>query len=118
LVQPQINADFNADERGLNNPRINANFNTDKRGSNKTADERGYNADEHGSNNTRINADNENNELDNYPRQSVLNQRSSVAFIGLQDTFAESGNWKDLIKKYELDKEAIKEAVRKLFRDS
>jgi GxxExxY protein len=102
LVQPQINADFNADKRGLN----------------KTADERGYNADEHGSNNTRINADNENNELDNYPCQSVLNQRSSVVFIGLKDTFAESGNWEDLIKKYRLDKEAIKEAVKKLLRDS
>jgi transketolase C-terminal domain/subunit len=41
-----------------------------------------------------------------------------IIFIGLKDTFAESGNWEDLIKKYKLDKEAIKEAVKKLFRDS
>jgi len=99
-------------------PRINADFNTDKHGLNKTADEHEYNTDKHGLNNTQMNADNENNESDNYLRQSALNQRLSVVFVGLKDTFAESGNWKDLIKKYKLDKEAIKEAVRKLFRDS
>jgi transketolase len=37
-----------------------------------------------------------------------------IIFIGLQDTFAESGNMYDLLKKYKMDKEAIKEAVRKL----
>jgi len=37
-----------------------------------------------------------------------------IEFIGLQDTFGESGNMLDLLKKYKLDKEAIKEAVKKL----
>ncbi|MEM0486508.1 MAG: transketolase C-terminal domain-containing protein [Thermoplasmata archaeon] len=35
-------------------------------------------------------------------------------FIGLQNTFGESGSMEDLIKKYGLDKEAIKEAVKNL----
>ncbi len=39
-----------------------------------------------------------------------------IEFIGLQDTFGESGNMWDLIKKYKMDKEAIKEAVMKLMR--
>jgi Transketolase, C-terminal subunit len=37
-----------------------------------------------------------------------------IIFIGLQDTFGESGSMKDLLKKYKMDKEAIKEAIRKL----
>jgi GxxExxY protein len=67
---------------------------------------------------TRINADNKNNESSNYPRESALNQRSSavppIIFIGLQDTFGESGSMKDLLRKYKMDKEAIKEAVKRL----
>ncbi|MEM5811790.1 MAG: transketolase C-terminal domain-containing protein [Candidatus Aenigmatarchaeota archaeon] len=35
-----------------------------------------------------------------------------IEFIGLQNTFAESGSMNDLIKKYGLDKEAIKKAVK------
>jgi pyruvate dehydrogenase complex dehydrogenase (E1) component len=77
-----------------------------------------FNADEHGLNNMRMNAGNENNESDNYPRQSALNQRLSVVppiiFIGLQDTFGESGSMQDLLRKYKMDKEAIKEAVKRL----
>ncbi len=37
-----------------------------------------------------------------------------IEFIGLQDTFGESGSMKDLLKKYKMDKEAIKEAVKKM----
>lgn len=37
-----------------------------------------------------------------------------MEFIGLQDTFAESGNPKDIIEKYGLGKEAIKAAVKKV----
>jgi len=37
-----------------------------------------------------------------------------MIFIGLQDTFGESGRPEDLIKKYKMDKEAIKEAVKRL----
>jgi transketolase len=37
-----------------------------------------------------------------------------MEFIGLQDTFAESGNPKDLIKKYKMDETAIAEAVEKV----
>lgn len=40
-----------------------------------------------------------------------------MEFIGLQDTFAESGSPKDIIEKYGLGKEAIKSAVKRvLFR--
>jgi transketolase len=52
--------------------------------------------------------------------QSVLSPKKSVfvvppiIFIGLQDTFGESGSMQDLLKKYKMDKEAIKEAVKKL----
>jgi transketolase len=106
---------MNADE---NIQRINMDFNADEHGLNKTADEHGYNADEHGLNNMRMNPDNENNESVNYPRQSALNQRLSVVppiiFIGLQDTFGESGSMQDLLRKYKMDKEAIKEAVKRL----
>ena len=37
-----------------------------------------------------------------------------IIFIGLQDNFGESGSMQDLLKKYKMDKSAIKEAVRKL----
>lgn len=37
-----------------------------------------------------------------------------MEFVGLRDTFAESGNAKDLIEKYGLGKEAIKTAIRKV----
>jgi transketolase len=37
-----------------------------------------------------------------------------IIFIGLQDTFGESGSMQDLLRKYKMDKTAIKEAVRKL----
>lgn len=37
-----------------------------------------------------------------------------IEFIGLQDTFAESGSPKELIEKYGMGKESIKEAVRKV----
>jgi len=36
-----------------------------------------------------------------------------IEFIGLQDTFGESGSMKDLLEKYKMDKTAIKEAVKK-----
>ncbi len=37
-----------------------------------------------------------------------------MEFVGLQNTFAESGNAKDLIKKYKMDETAIIEAVEKV----
>jgi GxxExxY protein len=37
-----------------------------------------------------------------------------IIFIGLQDTFGESGSMQDLLRKYKMDKEAIKEAVKRL----
>jgi GxxExxY protein len=37
-----------------------------------------------------------------------------IIFIGLQDTFGESGSMQDLLKKYKMDKSAIKEAVKKI----
>ncbi len=37
-----------------------------------------------------------------------------MEFIGLKDTFAESGNWKDLLKKYEMDEKAIEKAVENI----
>jgi transketolase len=37
-----------------------------------------------------------------------------IIFIGLQDTFGESGSMQDLLKKYKMDKSAIKEAVKRL----
>jgi transketolase len=36
-----------------------------------------------------------------------------MEFIGLQDTFAESGTPKELLAKYHMDENAIKEAVKK-----
>ena len=37
-----------------------------------------------------------------------------MEFVGLNDTFAESGNWKDLIKKYKMDEVAIQDAVKRI----
>ena len=42
------------------------------------------------------------------------NHPAPMEFIGLQDTFAESGSPIELIKKYNLGEEAIKEAVKKV----
>lgn len=39
---------------------------------------------------------------------------TQMEFIGLQNTFAESGNWKDLLKKYKMDEVAIEKAVKKV----
>jgi GxxExxY protein len=56
----------------------------------------------------------------NLSEQSVLSPKKSVfvvppiIFIGLRDTFGESGSMHDLLKKYKMDKEAIKEAVKRL----
>jgi transketolase len=56
----------------------------------------------------------------NYEKQDLFVQylQTSVVppiiFIGLKDTFGESGNVQDLLKKYKLDKEAIKKAVKSL----
>lgn len=41
------------------------------------------------------------------------NQPTPMEFIGLQDTFGESGTPDQLIKKYKMDKPAIKEAIKK-----
>ncbi len=64
----------------------------------------------------RINADYINDKNQNL---SVQNPHRSVVppiiFIGLQDTFGESGSMKDLLRKYKMDKEAIKEAVKRLY---
>lgn len=40
-------------------------------------------------------------------------QPTPIEFIGMQDTFGESGKPSELLKKYKLDKDAIKEAVKK-----
>jgi len=42
------------------------------------------------------------------------NHPTQMEFIGLQDTFAESGAPKDLIKKYKMDETAIEEAVKRI----
>jgi len=39
-----------------------------------------------------------------------------IEFIGLQNTFAESGSPKELIEKYGMGKDAIKEAVREVIK--
>lgn len=44
------------------------------------------------------------------------NLPSPMEFVGLQDTFAESGSPDDLIEKYGLGKNAIKEAVKKVIK--
>ncbi len=78
-------------QRGLTPPQIHADYNTDERGLNKAADERGYNADKRGSdyadkrglNNMQINADNiiSVNQRDKDLRESAYetnNQRKSA----------------------------------------
>lgn len=42
------------------------------------------------------------------------NSPTPMEFIGLQNTFAESGTPKELMQKYKMDKNAIKEAVKKV----
>jgi GxxExxY protein len=99
LVQPRINTDSKRINADKNIPRINADKNI-----------------------PRINADSERMDADyiNEKNQhlSVQNPHRSVVppmiFIGLQDTFGESGSMKDLLRKYKMDKEAIKEAVKRL----
>jgi len=44
------------------------------------------------------------------------NLPASMEFIGLQDTFAESGKLIELIEKYKMDSTAIKSAVRKVIK--
>jgi transketolase len=44
----------------------------------------------------------------------VRNKSVPMEFVGLQDTFGESGKPAELIKKYKMDKDAIKAAVRKV----
>jgi len=44
----------------------------------------------------------------------VKNHPIPMECIGLQNTFAESGDWKDILEKYGMGKEAIKEAVKKV----
>lgn len=41
-------------------------------------------------------------------------QPTPIEFVGMQDTFGESGKPAELLKKYKLDKDAIKEAVNKV----
>jgi transketolase len=41
------------------------------------------------------------------------NHPTPQEFIGLQNTFGESGKIDELLTKYGMDKEAIKEAVKK-----
>ncbi|MBU2632306.1 transketolase family protein [Patescibacteria group bacterium] len=42
------------------------------------------------------------------------NLPTPIEFVGLRDIFAESGEAQDLFKKYKIDKNSIKEAVRKV----
>ena len=42
------------------------------------------------------------------------NSPTLIEFIGLQDTFAQSGNPKELLEKYNMDDKAITEAVKRL----
>ncbi|MCL4353940.1 transketolase family protein [Patescibacteria group bacterium] len=44
------------------------------------------------------------------------NHPTKMEFIGLQDTFAESGDAKELLEKYKMDSEAIIEAVKKVLK--
>ncbi|MFH1186937.1 MAG: transketolase C-terminal domain-containing protein [Candidatus Levyibacteriota bacterium] len=46
----------------------------------------------------------------------VQNYPAPVEFIGLKNTFAESGNAKDLLKKYKMDKNEIVTAVKKVLK--
>jgi transketolase len=42
------------------------------------------------------------------------NAPTPMEFVGMQNTFAESGSLKELMKKYKVDKDAVKEAVKKV----
>lgn len=44
----------------------------------------------------------------------VQHAPTPMEFVGLQDTFAESGSLKDLMTKYKIDKNAVKDAVKKV----
>lgn len=44
-------------------------------------------------------------------------QPTPMEFVGLQNTFAESGTPKDLLKKYKMDETAIEEAVKRMIKD-
>jgi GxxExxY protein len=90
LVQPRINTDSKRINADKNIPRINA-------------DSERMDAD-------YINEKNQHLSVQN-PHRSVV---PPMIFIGLQDTFGESGSMKDLLRKYKMDKEAIKEAVKRL----
>jgi transketolase len=37
-----------------------------------------------------------------------------MEFVGLQNTFAESGDWKAILEKYHMDIPAIKKAVKRV----
>ncbi|MCS7200855.1 MAG: transketolase family protein [Patescibacteria group bacterium] len=45
------------------------------------------------------------------------NSPTKIGFVGLRDTFAESGRAEDLLRKYNLDTEAIIDAVKKILID-
>lgn len=45
------------------------------------------------------------------------NSPTKMDFIGLQNSFAESGAWKDLIKKYEMGEAAIEEKIKRMIQD-
>ncbi len=45
---------------------------------------------------------------------ATITNPTPMEFIGLQNTFAESGSPKELIEKYKMGKDAIKEAVKKV----
>jgi GxxExxY protein len=90
LVQPRINTDSERINADKNIPRINA-------------DSKRINVDYINDKNQHLSAQN--------PHRSVV---PPIIFIGLQDTFGESGSMQDLLRKYKMDKEAIKEAVRQL----
>lgn len=44
----------------------------------------------------------------------AMNSPTPMEFVGLQDTFAESGKPGELLTKYKMDQDAIKEAVKKV----
>jgi len=40
-----------------------------------------------------------------------------IKFMGIKDKFGQSGQTEELLKKYNLDKEAIKETVKEMIKD-
>ncbi len=42
------------------------------------------------------------------------NYPTKICFMGMKDSFGESGKAEELIKKYELDKESIKKKVKEI----